>query len=142
MKSPIRKIAMLSTVTLISGLMLLSSPIFAQAALGGAQISKLAKQFGVSPDVLSKFGGMSVKDMQSGLGIAKQVSAKGGMSMDAAASEVLNASKGGNSWNSIASDFGVDDASKNSSATDSLEGEEKGMEMPSKPGKSKKKLRK
>jgi len=133
MKKSIRSIVKLATLTLISWPLLFSSPIFAQTGVGTAQLTKLAKQFNVSPDVLSSFKNMSLKDMQSGLNIAQQVSGKGALSMDAATKEVMGAASSGKGWDSIATDFGVDASAGKSSGKTSTKG-------PSIPGKSNKKL--
>jgi hypothetical protein len=70
-------------------------------------ITKLAKDFDVSPDILSGFKDMSLPDVRSGLDIAKEVSKRGDMSMNDAASKVLGSRKGGKDWDGIAKDFDV-----------------------------------
>lgn len=96
------------TLAIFFGLLIIAIPAFAQPAISANQVTKLAKQFDVSPDILSKFGSMNLEEMRSGLGIAKQVTAKGGSSMDEAVNKVLSAAQNGKGWTDIATDFGVD----------------------------------
>ena len=76
--------------------------------VGAAVISKLAKDFDVSPDILSKFKEMALPDLQSGLDIAKQVATRGDMSMNDAVGKVLGAKNNDKGWDSIAKDFDVE----------------------------------
>ena len=73
-------------------------------------VAKLAKDFSVSPKLLRKFSkaGMSVKDLGSGLKIAKEVSNLKNLSIDDAAERVLNLRQGGKNWGDIAGELGVD----------------------------------
>ena len=88
---------------------LLTIPVLSGAQqVGSAVISKLAKDFDVSPDVLSKFKKMALPDLQSGLDIAKQVSTRGDMSMNDAASKVLGTKNSDKNWDSIAKEFDVE----------------------------------
>ena len=75
--------------------------------IGSKAITKLAKDFDVSPNVLSGFKDMSLPDVRSGLDIAKEVSKRGDMSMNDATSKVLGSRKGGKDWDGIAKDFDV-----------------------------------
>lgn len=111
--------------------LLLSSPVYSQGA-GSPQLTKLAKKFNVSPATLTKFADMNANDIKSGLDIAKQLSAKGELSMDAATSKVLGAAADGDDWNKIASDFGVDEVAGTSGDNNLVE-----SETPSKPGRKK-----
>ena len=107
MTSPNRTIFKLTALALFTLPLLLSSPVHAQG-VGAAQLTKLAKQFNVSPGTLSKFSDMSIKDLQSGLDMAKKLSGNGDLSMDAAVDKVMGAAAGGQDWDSIGSDLGID----------------------------------
>lgn len=88
---------------------LISAPLASEAqSLGPAAIQKLAKDFDVSADVISKFKNMTLPDLQSGLDIAKKVASQGELSMNDAASKVLGAKEGGKDWTGIAKDFDVE----------------------------------
>jgi hypothetical protein len=108
MKNPVRRIMKLAALTIVSWTLLFSIPVYAQPSIGTAQITKLARQFNISPDILSKFTSMSLEDMKGGLDIAKNLSGMGGLSMDDAVSQVMGALAGGKDLGSVASEFGVD----------------------------------
>ena len=97
----------IATLFVLSSLTFLPELSEAQQ-IGPKVITKIAKEFGVAPDILSKFKDMALPDMRNGLGIAKQVATRGDMSMDEAASKVLGSNKSGKDWGGIASDFNVD----------------------------------
>lgn len=105
----IRTTFKLAALALFTLPLLLSSPLYAQGAVS-PQLTKLAKQFNVSPSKLAKFSDMSMKDIKSGLEMAKGLSSKGELSMDAALDKVMGAAAGGQDWGSIASDMGIDAA--------------------------------
>ena len=100
------KLAALAIFTLP---LLLSSPLYAQSA-SSPQLAKLAKQFNVSPGKLAKFSDMNINDIKSGLEMAKNLSGKGDLSMDAALDKVMGAAADGQDWGSIASDLDIDAA--------------------------------
>ena len=100
------KLAALAIFTLP---LLLSSPLYAQSA-SSPQLAKLAKQFNVSPGKLAKFSDMNINDIKSGLEMAKNLSSKGDLSMDAALDKVMGAAADGQDWGSIASDLDIDAA--------------------------------
>ena len=100
------KLAALAIFTLP---LLLSSPLYAQSA-SSPQLAKLAKQFNVSPGKLARFSDMNINDIKSGLEMAKNLSSKGDLSMDAALDKVMGAAADGQDWGSIASDLDIDAA--------------------------------
>ena len=105
----VRTTVKLAALALFTLPLLLSSPLYAQSA-SSPQLAKLAKQFNVSPGKLAKFSDMNINDIKSGLEMAKNLSSKGDLSMDAALDKVMGAAADGQDWGSIASDLDIDAA--------------------------------
>ena len=103
----VRTTVKLAALALFTLPLLLSSPLYAQSA-SSPQLAKLAKQFNVSPGKLAKFSDMNINDIKSGLEMAKNLSSKGDLSMDAALDKVMGAAADGQDWGGIASDLDID----------------------------------
>lgn len=73
-------------------------------------LAKLAKDFKVSPKLLTKFSkaGLSGADLGNGLKVAKEVANVKSLDMNDAAEQVLNLKQGGKGWPDIAKEFEVD----------------------------------
>lgn len=99
------KYIFLVLVLVISGVMTLDAN--AQAA---STVAKLAKDFKVSPKLLTKFSkaGLSGVDLGNGLKIAKDVADVKSLQMNDAAEQVLNLKQGGKDWSDIAQEFGIE----------------------------------
>jgi hypothetical protein len=98
------KYILLALVFAVSSMM----TIEANAQAGG--IAKLAKEFSVSPKLLTKFSkaGLSRADLGSGLQIAKEVANVKDLKIDDAVEQVLSLKEGGKDWPDIAKNFGVE----------------------------------
>ena len=69
-----RVAAVVLAATLLGGVHV---PTAVAQVASAEQIASLATQFGVTPDILSKFVNLGPDDLRGGLDIAKQVAAKG-----------------------------------------------------------------
>lgn len=87
-----------------------SSVMTIEANAQAASIAKLAKEFSVSPKLLTKFSkaGLSGADLGSGLKIAKEVANVKDLKIDDAVEQVLSLKQGGKDWPDIAKNFGVE----------------------------------
>jgi hypothetical protein len=76
----------------------------------GPSVAKLAKEFSVSPKLLTKFSkaGLNAKDLRNGLKIAEDVSKVKNLNFDDAAEQVLKLKEGGKDWPDISRDFGIE----------------------------------
>lgn len=83
------------------------SDVHAQAA---SSVAKLAKDFSVSPKMLTKFSkaGLSGVDLGNGLKIAKDVSKVKNLDINEAAEQVLGLKRDGKDWPDITKQFGVE----------------------------------
>ena len=97
--------ALLSLLLILPGAMI--SEVNAQSS---AAVAKLAKDFNVSPKLLTQFrkAGLSRVDLGNGLKIAKQVSGAKNLKMNDAATQVLSLKQGGKGWADIAKEFDID----------------------------------
>ena len=98
------KYILLALVFAVSGMMTI------EANAQAAGIAKLAKDFSVSPKLLTKFSkaGLSRADLGSGLQIAKEVANVKDLKIDDAVEQVLSLKEGGKDWPDIAKSFGVE----------------------------------
>jgi hypothetical protein len=87
-----------------------SSMMTINANAQAASIAKLAKEFSVSPKLLTKFSkaGLSGADLGSGLRIAKEVANVKDLKIDDAVEQVLSLKEDGKDWPDIAKNFGVE----------------------------------
>ena len=98
------KVLLLAVVLSLTSLTALQ--VSAQSA---PEIAKLAKDFNVSPKVLSKFSkaGLSSSDLKSGLELAKQVVNSGDLKIDEAVNQIFSLKQDGKDWEAIAKEFDV-----------------------------------
>jgi hypothetical protein len=109
-----------------------SNLVQAQQVVDSKIISKLGKQFDVSPDVLGKFKNMKLDDMQNGVEMAQRTIKSGGPSMDESTDKILSARQSGQEWEEIATQFGVDPPSGVRSGIKKPDGKKTKPKLPSK----------
>lgn len=76
----------------------------------GPSVAKLAKDFSVSPKLLTRFSksGLSSLDLGKGLSLAKDISGKKNLNMEEVVEQVLDLKQRGQDWPDITKNFGVD----------------------------------
>ncbi len=96
--------------TFLALLFAVSSLMITDANAQAAGVAKLAKEFSVSPKLLTKFSkaGLSGVDLGNGLKIAKEVANVKDLKIDDAVEQVLSLKQGGKDWSDIAKNFGVE----------------------------------
>ena len=101
------KYLLVAAVLAVSGTVAVHAPV---QASGGVALKAMAKQFSVSPDLLTKFSkmGLSNVDLSNGLQLAKSIVDKGDLKIGEAAEKVLSLKGDGKDWAQIAKDFDVE----------------------------------